>query len=99
MISGKMFKKFHGDIDSEFDPKYIIYTTGGIFEFKEFIASEIDYCALIEVSNIEKPLNSISYYKLPDLRYMCEQIGIVVEPADKKRVLYNKLQNYVLQLF
>ena len=99
MVSGKMFKKFHGNIDSEYDPKYIIYTTGGKYEFKEFIASEVDYDNLIEISNIEKPLNSISYYKLPDLRCICEKIGISVEPTDKKQILYNKIQNYVIKLF
>ena len=99
IVSGKMFKKLHGNIDSNYDPKYIINVCDGISEFKELSNSNI-YCnRLIEISNIEKPLNSIAYYKLDELRNMCNKLSIEINKNEKKQSLYNKLHNYVIKLF
>jgi hypothetical protein len=94
-----MFKKMHGNVNSDYDPKYIIQIYEGKSELKEFTKDTIQYDQMVEISNIEKPLNGITYYKLAELRDMCGRLDIDINQTDKKQSLYNKLQNYVIKIF
>ena len=49
----------------------------------------------MEIKNLSKPLNSISYYKLGDLKEICDKLEIKYLSNDKKMILYKKLENYI----
>jgi hypothetical protein len=57
----------------------------------------IDFTHYYEITNLEKPLNSISYYKLPELIEISMKLNL---PYDKiKKVdLYNSIYNYLVKL-
>ena len=57
----------------------------------------VDYNTLYEIINLEKPLNSISYYKLTELSEIANKINIHYEKI-KKVDLYNSIYNYLVKL-
>lgn len=59
--------------------------------------SEIDLTNYYEIINLEKPLHSVSYYKLPELTEMASKLNLPYDKI-KKADLYNSIYNYLVKL-
>ena len=96
-ISDKcFFKMFHGDIPILTSNIIVINKNCDVYHMKyEKIKTQI--LALYEITNIMKPMNSMSYYKVQDLKNISEQIGVEIEEKMKKKDIYDFLHDYFTQ--
>jgi hypothetical protein len=63
----------------------------------KFIDTNTEINDKYEITNLEKPLNSISYYKLNELVEFAIQLNLPHEKI-KKADLYNSIYNYLVKL-
>ena len=63
----------------------------------KFIDTNTEINDKYEITNLEKPLNSVSYYKLNELVEIAIQLNLPHEKI-KKADLYNSIYNYLVKL-
>jgi hypothetical protein len=63
----------------------------------KFIDTNTEINDKYEITNLEKPLNSVSYYKLNELVEFAIQLNLPYEKI-KKADLYNSIYNYLVKL-
>jgi hypothetical protein len=56
-----------------------------------------DFTQYYEITNLEKPLNSVSYYKLSELTEIAIKLNLSYDKI-KKVDLYNLIYNYLVKL-
>ena len=52
-----------------------------------------------EITNINKPINSMSYYKLDELKELCYKLNISIEEKTKKTLLYDIVSKHIWNMF
>tara|TARA_B100001287_G_C22478635_1_gene433225 strand:+ start:91 stop:714 length:624 start_codon:yes stop_codon:yes gene_type:complete len=51
-----------------------------------------------EITNINKPINSMSYYKVDELKELCYKLNISIEEKVKKSSLYNIVSKHICNM-
>lgn len=68
-----------------------------VFMRQHQFVEAVDLVTYLEIS-LEKPLKSVSYYCLPDLRDMAQKLLLPVEKY-KKQILYDSIKQVLVQLY
>ena len=73
---------------------YIVNQNSDIYSCKY---EKIEYIQnnFYEIKNIQKPINSLSYYKVDDIKQMLTMLNINYEEKMKKSELYEMMSKYI----
>jgi len=63
------------------------------YEFIQFDVNKLD--AYYEITQLDKPMYSLTYYTVPDLTEMCNKLNLPYDNM-KKQQIYNNIRSYLI---